>query len=113
MNFKQNYNIFAEARAVLEMRSPLETFKPEDIGTFVLAWSGPDASTSIHGTLISFGCDSQGEYAMVKSWASGLTARYTLVVPLPDNMLPYETKSTEFKTVIPRDPEVKQPGVPV
>lgn len=111
MDFKMKYNIFAEAKAVLDMKTPLTTFKPEDIGTFVLAWSGEDTSTSVPGTLMSFGCDSQGEYAMVKTWASGTIVRYKMVVPLPPAMMP--TKSMEIEETIWRDPEVKQPGMPL
>ena len=111
MDFNMKYNIFDEAKAVLEMKSPLETFKPSDIGTFVLAWSGEDATTSVRGTLISFGCDSEGEYAMVKGWASGLTGRYKLVAPLPASMCP--TTKAEVEKKIWRDPEVKQPGMPL
>lgn len=111
MNFNMKYNIFDEAKAVREMKSPLETFKPADIGTFVLAWSSEDSGTSVRGTLISFGADSQGEYAMVKGWCSGLTARYTLVAPLPASMWP--TTKAEAEKKIWRDPEVKQPGMPL
>ena len=108
MNFNMKYDIYAEAKAVLEMKSPLETFTANDIGSFVLAWSGKDASTSIRGTLMAFGCDEQGEYAMVKGWASGLTARYTLVARLPSELLP----DTKYETTSPvwRDPDVKIPG---
>ena len=109
MNFNMKYNIFDEAKAVLEMKSPLETFKPADIGPVVLAWSGEDATTSVRGTLISFGCDSESEYAMVKGWASGLTCRYKLVAPLPASMCP--TTKAEAEKKIWRDPEVKQPGM--
>lgn len=111
MDFNMKYNIFAEAKAVLNMKSPLETFTPGDIGSFVLAWSSKDATTSVRGTLMSFGCDSEGEYAMVKGWASGLTARYTLVAPLPAELLP--NKKCEVKATMWRDPEVKQPGMPL
>ena len=111
MGFSMKCNIFDEAKAVLEMKSPLETFKPSDIGTFVLAWSAKDSTTSVHGTLISFGADSQGEYAMVKGWCSGLTARYTLVAPLPSSMCP--TKKVEVETKIWRDPDIKAPGMPL
>lgn len=111
MDFNTKYNIFAEAKAVLGMQSPLSTFKPSDIGSFVLAWSSADTTTSVRGTLMSFGCDSEGEYAMVKGWASGLTARYSLVAPLPAEMLP--TTKTESKCTVWRDPEVKQPGIPL
>jgi hypothetical protein len=111
MDFNVKYNIFDEAKAVLEMKSPLETFRPSDIGTFVLAWSDKNTSTSVRGTLISFGADSQGEYAMVKGWASGLTARYTLVAPLPSNLWP--SKKNEVETKICRDPDVKAPGIPL
>lgn len=111
MNFNMKYNIFDEAKAVLDMKSPLETFHPCDIGSFVLAWSGEDATTSVRGTLISFGCDSEGEYAMVKGWASGLTGRYKLVAPLPASM--YPTTKAEVEKKIWRDPEVKQPGMPL
>lgn len=113
MDFNIKYNIRAEAKAVLGMKSPLETFKPEDIGTFVLAWSSADTSTAVRGTLLGFGCDSEGEYAEVKAWTSGLTARYTLVAPLPEDMLPFETNSVNVKKLIWRDPEVKTPGIPL
>ena len=111
MNFNKKCDIFAEAKAVLSMKSPLETFKPADIGKFVLAWSGKDASTSVRGTLMGFGCDAEGEYAMVKTWYSGTVIRYTLVAPLPSEMCP--TKNTEFETRVYRDPEVKAPEMPV
>lgn len=111
MNFKMKYNIFAEAKAVLNMTTPLTTFRPEDIGTFVLAWSGEDATTSVRGTLMSYGCDSEGEYAMVKVWTSGQVVRYSLVAPLPPAMMP--TKSSQTEETIWRDPEVKQPGIPL
>lgn len=111
MNFNMKYNIYAEAKAVLEMKSPLETFKPGDIGTFVLAWSAEDSATSVRGTLMGFGCDGEGEYAMVKVWASGRVVRYKLVAPLPQGMMP--TKTFESEGVIWRDPEVEQHGVPV
>ena len=111
MNFTMKYNIYAEAKAVLEMKSPLETFKPEDIGTFVLAWSGEDTTTSVRGTLMGFGCDEQGEYAMVKVWSSNTVVRYKLVAPLPPAMMP--TKTFESEATIWRDPEVKTPGMPL
>lgn len=111
MNFNIKYDIFAEAKAVLEMKSPLETFKPSDIGTFVLAWSDKNTSISVRGTLISFGADSKGEYAMVKGWLTGTVARYTLVAPLPSSLWP--SKTTESETKIWRDPDVKAPGMPL
>lgn len=111
MNFNMKYNIYGEAKAVLEMKSPLETFKPDDIGTFVLAWSSDDATTSVRGTLMGFGCDSEGEYAMVKVWTSGQVVRYKLVAPLPDSLCP--TTKGEVETKIWRDPEVKQPEMPL
>lgn len=111
MDFNMKYNIFDEAKAVLNMKSPLETFTPGDIGSFVLAWSGEDATISARGTLMSYGCDSEGEYAMVKVWASGLTRRYKLVAPLPSSMCP--TQKGEVEKKIWRDPEVKQPGMPL
>ena len=111
MNFNRKNNIYAEAKAVLAMKSPLETFKPDDIGSFVLAWSSEDTTTSIRGTLMSFGCDSEGEYAMVKPWASNSIVRYTLVAPLPSSMWP--TKTGEVETKIWRDPEVKAPEIPL
>lgn len=111
MNFETKYDIYAEARAVLNMRSPLETFEPADIGTFVLAWSSKEASTPIRGTLMSFGCDSDGEYVMVKQWLTNVTARYTMVAPLPSSMLP--TKKIESKTGVLRDPDVKVPEMPL
>jgi hypothetical protein len=111
MNFNMKYNIYAEAKAVLEMKSPLETFKPGDIGTFVLAWSDIDTTTSVRGTLMGFGCDSEGEYAMVKAWTSGQVVRYKLVAPLPPAMMP--TKNFESEGTIWRDPDVKAPGMPL
>jgi hypothetical protein len=111
MDFNMKYNIFDEAKAVLEMKSPLETFRPSDIGTFVLAWSDENTSTSVRGTLISFGVDSQGEYAMVKVWLSGAVVRYTLVAPLPSNLWP--STKTETETKIWRDPDVKAPRRPL
>lgn len=111
MNFNMKYDIYAEAKAVLNMKSPLQTFNPCDIGSFVLAWSSEDTTTSIRGTLMSFGCDSEGEYAMVKPWASNSIVRYTLVAPLPAALLP--TKTVESTNTIWRDPEVKQPGLPL
>lgn len=105
MNFNMKYDVVAEAKALLEMKSPLKTFKPEDIGTFVLAWSGNDATTSVRGTLMAFGCDERGEYAIVKVWVSGAITRYELVAPLPSSMLPTTTTTTETKTW--RDPDVK------
>lgn len=107
MNFNMKYNIKAEAKAVLNMQSPLNTFSPSDIGTFVLAWSGEDATTAVRGTLVAFGCDTNGEYAIVKAWASGLEVRYTLVARLPTELLP--TNTTEVTTTIWRDPDVKMP----
>lgn len=111
MNFNMKYDIFAEAKAVLNMKSPLETFKPFDIGTFVLAWSSKDTTTSVRGTLMSFGCDSEGEYAMVMPWTSNSIIRYTLVAPLPSDLCP--TKTPEFETKIWRDPDVKAPEMPL
>lgn len=111
MNFDKKCNIYAEAKAVLNIKSPVQTFKPNDIGTFVLAWSGPDAPTSVRGTLMGFGCDSEGEYAMVKVWDSGTIIRYTLVAPLPTEMLPHLDKTATIHTIVWRDPEVKAPGV--
>ena len=108
MNFNVKYDIYAEAKAVLGMKSPLETFKPGDIGTFVLAWSDIDATISVRGTLMSFGCDGEGEYAMVKVWASGGVVRYKLVAPLPPDMMP--TKTVESECTIWRDSEVEAPG---
>ena len=113
MNFNKKCDIFAEAKAILKMKSPLETFKPADIGTFVLAWSGKNATTSVQGTLMGFGCDNEGEYVMVKVWDSGTIIRYTLVAPLPTDMLPTESEATEIKKLIWRDPEVKAPGMPL
>ena len=111
MNFNMKYNIYAEARAVLGMKPPLETFKPGDIGTFVLARSAEDSTTSVRGTLMSFGCDTEGQYAMVKVWVSGRVARYKLVTPLPSSMCP--TKKAEVETKIWRDPDIKAPGMPL
>lgn len=111
MNFEQKYDIFAEAKAVLNLKSPLETFKPEDIGTFVLAWSDKHALTSVRGILVGFGCDERGEYATVKVWGSGSLCRYTMVAPLPPEMMP--TRSIAHEETIWRDPEVKQPGRPL
>ena len=111
MNFNMKYNIYAEAKAVLSIQSPLDTFKPGDIGTFVLAWSGKDTTTSVRGTLMSFGCDSEGEYAMVKVWGSGSIVRYTMVAPLPAEMLP--TTKIQSEQTVWRDPEVKRPGAPL
>ena len=111
MNFNMKYDIYAEAKAVLEMKSPLETFRPSDIGTFVLAWSDMDATTSVRGTLMEFGCDSEGEYAMVKVWTSGQVVRYKLVAPLPPAMMP--TKPSTQECTVWRDPDVKQPGSPL
>ena len=112
MNFNKKCDIFAEAKAVLNMKSPLETVESGDIGTFVLAWSGKDATTSVRGTLMGFGCDSEGEYAMVKVWDSGTIIRYTLVAPLPCEMLPTKDKAATIHNIVWRDPEVKAPGVP-
>lgn len=111
MDFKVKYDIFAEAQAVLNMKSPLETFTPKDIGTFVLAWSSHDTGTSIPGTLMGFGCDSEGEYAMVKVWTSGQVVRYKFVAPLPPDMMP--TKTSELEETIWRDPDVKAPEMPL
>jgi hypothetical protein len=111
MNFNMKYDIYAEAKAVLNMRSPLATFSPADIGSFVLAWSSKDTTTSIRGTLMAFGCDSEGEYAMVKPWASNSIVRYTLVAPLPSELCP--SKKAETETKIWRDPDVKAPGMPL
>lgn len=111
MDFEITYNIFAEAKAILEMKSPLRTFKPEDIGTFVLAWSGVDAITAVRGTLIGFGCDERGEYAMIKPWAHDTAARFELVARLPADLMP--TKTVETEETIRRDPNVNLPGRPL
>lgn len=111
MNFKMKYNIYAEARAVLAMKSPLLTFKACSIGEFVLAWSGTGATTAVRGTLVGFGCDSQGEYAMVKLWTSDCVCRYTLVAPLPPELMP--ERPVEGTETIWRDPDVKQPELPL
>lgn len=111
MDFNMKYNIFAEAKAVLNMTSPLATFRPGDIGTFVLAWSSEDTTTSIRGTLMGFGCDELGEYAMVKPWTSDTVVRYKLVAPLPPDLMP--TKSRQIGETVWRNPEVKQPGMPL
>lgn len=111
MNFNMKYNIYAEAKALLEMKSPLKTFKPSDIGMFVLAWSSEDSSTSVRGTLMGFGCDSEGEYAMVKAWTSVQAVRYELVAPLPPALMP--TKTSTQECTVWRDPDVKAPEIPL
>ena len=109
MSFNTKYNIYAEAKAVLGRKSPLQTFTPYDIGTFVLAWSGTNATAAIRGTLLSFGCDSRGEYAIVKPWLSENAVRYTLVAPLPAELLP--TVEHTVERVLNRDPDVNAPGM--